>query len=408
MNELGPILRAAYPQVVATLTRVLGDMDKAMDATQDALVRALQRWQKDGIPEQPVAWLVTVGRNRAIDVMRRDARVVPLEGHMPLEPAAAVQVEHLQLTELEDDLLRLMFTCCNPVLSPVSQITLVLKVVLGFSVNEIARTLLTSPATVEKRITRAKQRLAEDDVEYAVPKAADIPARLGSVLQAIYLLFNEGYSRIQDSQLVRSSAIDEAIRLGRMTSRLLRRNPEPRSLLALMLLSTARLPGRLDDSGAFVPLHAQDRNRWDQAMIREGLALIDAVYVSRHPPSAYQVQAAISAIHCRAPDAGQTDWQQIAALYRKLQDYDKSPVVPVNLAVALSFAGDLPAAVKILQSLSGTPGLARYQPYFAACGHVFAQAGMTAEAARAYQQAVELAASAPQRAYLQARLNDIK
>ncbi len=421
MNELGPVLKAAYPKVVATLTRVLGDMDAAMDATQDALVKALQRWQKDGVPAQPVAWLVTVGRNRAIDVMRREARtsswdnldmglsnVVPLAANQAPARVERVEVEEFNLSELDDDLLRLMFTCCHPNLTPVTQITLVLKVVLGFSVHEIARMLLTSPATIEKRITRAKQRLQAEDIEYAVPKGTELSPRLRAVLQAIYLLFNEGYSRIQDRDLVRNTALLEAVRLGRMVCRLFRHNPEPRSLLALMLLSTARLPARLDEQGAYVPLLEQDRHRWDQTMIREGIALIDAVYVSRHPPSAYQIQAAISAIHSKAPNADATDWRQIVALYEKLAEYDSSPVVPVNLAVARCYGGEVAPAAEQLRGLHTTPGLADYQPYYAACGFVFGRLGARAEAASAYARAVELAQSAAEKTYLLARLKEMQ
>ncbi|MEM9621064.1 MAG: sigma-70 family RNA polymerase sigma factor [Pseudomonadota bacterium] len=419
--ELGPILKAAYPQVVATLTRVLGDMDRAMDATQDALVKALQTWQVEGVPSQPVAWLVTVGRNRAIDVLRRDAKsaswetitgdadnVVHLADEHPAERwSSNLDVAEINLSELEDDMLRLIFTCCNPLLTPPMQITLVLKVVLGFNTNEIARTLLTSPATVEKRITRAKQRLKDAEVEYVVPRGEELPERLQAVLRAIYLLFNEGYTRILDGNLMRGTAMAEAIRLGRMTSRLFRHNPEPRSLLALMLLNNARLPGRLDAQGHFVPLHAQDRARWDQAMIREGVALIDAVYAARHPPGAYQIQAAISAIHSQAATAEDTDWPQIVALYGKLAEYDASPVVPVNQAAAMCFVGQTHQAVELLETLAEAPQLRDYQPYHAACGYAYALVGSRDKARAAYHLAIELANSPPQKAYLQARLKDL-
>ncbi len=410
-TDLGPILKAAYPQVVATLTRVLGDMDRAMDATQDALVKALQNWEQEGIPRQPVAWLVTVGRNRAIDVMRRDARAVSLdENVVPISPdliQAPLEPEEIDQTVLEDDLLRLMFTCCHPLLNPPAQITLVLKVVLGFTVDEIGRALLASPASIEKRITRAKQRLREADVEYEVPEGEEIPARLSAVLQAIYLLFNEGYSRIQDTNLVKSSLIDEAIRLGRMTSRLCRYDPQPRSLLALMLLTAARLPGRVDPQGRFVPLEQQDRGRWNQAMIGEGTALIDAVYAARHPPGAYQIQAAISSLHCQAQRAENTDWPQIVALYEKLKAYDNSPVVPVNQAVALAYAGDPEQGLEQLQAFASEAQLKNYQPYFAALGALHEHLGHTAEAVNAYERAVELSTSAVQRAYLLGKLNSL-
>lgn len=405
--DLGPVLKAAYPQVIATLIRVLGDIDRATDATQDALVKALQHWQTDGVPDQPVAWLVTVGRNRAIDQLRRESRAVSLDSNVvPLVNDTLVVDTDFDgsLSDVEDDLLRLMFTCCHPALNPRAQITLVLKVVLGFSVEEIAGALLDSRSGVDKRITRAKQRLKDEQIAYELPPVADLPVRLDAVLKAIYLLFNEGYTRIQDSLVARNSLIEEAIRLGNMTSRLFRRDPEPRSLLALMLLSAARLPGRLDDGGMFVPLELQDRSRWDHAMISEGVALIDAVYVARHPPGPYQIQAAISAIHSQAQSAQNTDWPQIAALYDKLASYDPSPVVPVNKAVALCFCERAEDAKILLESLRDHEQLQSYQPYYAALAFVYERLQRSELARPAYIRALELAGSPAQKAYLQKRL----
>ena len=406
--DLGAILKAAYPQVVARLARVLGDMDRATDATQDALVIALKKWRVDGIPREPVAWLVTVGRNRAIDGYRRDARVVSIDTQLPLaedhlEPTRFV-ADEIALSELEDDLLRLVFTCCHPALTPPAQITLVLKVVLGLSVEEIARALLVSLASIDKRITRAKARLKASDVDYLAPGRKDIPERIDTVLKAIYLLFNEGYSRLGDDHLARHRLIDEALRLGRMVTRAVRHDPEARSLLALMLLSAARIPARLDDEGVFVPLDAQDRERWDAGMIREGVALIDSVYAARHPPGAYQIQAAISAIHSGAPSSETTDWRQIVALYDKLMEYDRSPVVPVNRAVALAFAGNHETAHAALEALRDEPALARYQPLYAALAFVQERLGDAARAREAYARAIELADSAAQKVYLKRRL----
>ena len=413
--DLGLVLKAAYPKVVATLTRVLGDMDQAMDATQDALVKALQSWPKSGVPDSPVAWLVTVGRNRGIDHIRRSQRVVGLDnvvsfpGEAPDSDALSVAVaDELSLTELDDDMLRLMFTCCHPILSSSQQITLMMKVVLGFSVDEIARSLLTSRASIEKRITRSKNALKQAGVEYAVPRGIDIGARLDAVLQAVYLLFNEGYTRLQngeeDQRLARNALVNEAIRLARMVCRLLRRNPEPRALLALMLLSAARLPARMNAQGWLVPLAEQDRSLWDQNMSREGIALVDAVFAARHPPSAYQIQAAISALHNRADSSANTDWQQIVGLYSKLREYDPSPVVPVNEAVAMCMAGQPEAAYTQLRSCQEEQALTEYQPYYAALAYVAEQC-TDQEAARAYyRKAIDLAQSAAQKAYLNARL----
>jgi RNA polymerase sigma-70 factor (ECF subfamily) len=406
--DLGPILKAAYPQVVATLVRVLGDMDKAMDATQDALVKALQNWHTQGVPEQPVAWLVTVARNRAVDQIRRESRAISIDSNVvPLVTEKLVNEPDFDilLSDVDDDLLRLMFTCCHPALASSAQIALVLKVVLGFSVEEIARALLASKASIDKRITRAKQKLRADQIPYEVPATEALPERLDAVLKAIYLLFNEGYSRIQDGHVARNSLIEEAIRLGRMVSRLFRHDSEPRSLLALMLLSAARLPARLDASGAFVPLHEQDRTRWNHAMISEGVAVIDAVHAARHLPGPYQIQAAISAIHSQAVVAEDTDWTQIVALYEKLKGYDRSPVVVINTAVALCYCGQVDRAVASLQNLPDTGQLENYQPLYAALAFVHEFAGDDDSARPAYVRAMELAASAAQKAYLQKKLN---
>ena len=404
VQDLGPVLKAAYPRVVATLIRVLGDMDRAMDATQDALVKALQVWQVEGVPDNPVAWLVTVGRNRAVDVIRRDNRAVSLDQNV----VALVEVEsteeppaEIDWSEVDDDLLRLMFTCCHPLLTQESQIVLMLKVVLGFSVEEIARGLLASPASIEKRITRAKQKLKNEDVQYEVPRAEEIPERRAQVLKAIYLIFNEGYTRIQDQELARGSLIDVAIQLARMTSRLFRFDPAPRSLLALMLLSAARLPARVGEDGVFVPLEKHDRSLWDQKLIGEGIAVIDAVYAARHPPDAYQIQAAISAIHCQAASVEETDWPQIVALYDKLGEYDPSPVIPVNRAVALCFCDRAVDAMRELSDASVAKQLHDYQPYYAALAFTYERAGLVVEAVEALATAIDLAPSTAQKSYLQ-------
>lgn len=409
--DLGPLLKAIYPKVVATLIRVLGDMDRAMDASQDALVKALQSWQKDGVPDNPVAWLVTVGRNGAIDQLRREQRVVSYDSNVvPIRETDSLDgsdLGELDWLDVDDDLLRLMFTCCHPSLAPNAQIVLVLKVVLGFSVEEIARGLLASPASIEKRITRAKQKLKQEDVDYVVPAMEEIPERRQAVLKAVYLLFNEGYTRIQNDNLVRGSLIDVAIRLGRITARLFRHDPEPRALLALMLLSAARLPARVDENGFFVPLAEQDRSLWDQTMIQEGKALIDTIYAARHLPAAYQIQAAISALHCTAPSAEATDWAQIVALYEKLEEYDPSPVVPVNRAVALSLWGRDQDALDLLQDELLKTKLVDYQPYFAALGHVCQRLNKTVEAREALQRALTLAQSPPQKRYIERCLAEL-
>ncbi|MEM7219424.1 MAG: DUF6596 domain-containing protein [Pseudomonadota bacterium] len=402
-SDLGPVLKAAYPKVVATLSRVLGDMDLAMDATQDALVKALQTWPASGVPHEPVAWLITVGRNRGIDQQRRANKVVGLHEELYMEPDTPL--DELSVSQTSDDMLRLMLTCCHPLLSPTLQITLVLKVILGFSTPEIARALLTSHASINKRITRAKASIASAQVEFEGPRASDIPDRIDAVLKAIYLLFNEGYTRLQngvdDAGLVHTPLIDEAVRLTRMMCRLVRRNPQPRALLALMLLNKARLPARRNARGWLVPLSEQDRSLWNARLTKEGLALIDAIHVARHPPSAYQIQAAIAALHNQAASAEQTDWQQIVGLYRKLKQYDSSPVIPVNEAVALVMSARVVEAQSLLDQCRQSPELKNYQPLYTALAFASTRAGELQLAYAHYSAAIDMAESPAQVAYLE-------
>ena len=408
-GDFDAILDAAYPKVVATLVRVLGDVDRAMDASQDALVKALQVWRQEGVPDNPVAWLVTVGRNRAIDHLRRDSRVVSIEGQPLAEPVGeSLQVDDLDAVDVGDDLLQLLFVCCHPSLTAPAQISLMLKVVLGLSVAEIARGLLASPASVEKRITRAKAQLRKDQIAYQLPAVEDIPVRLDMVLKAVYLLFNEGYSQLQESALGRGSMIDVALRLGRMICRLVRQDPRPRSLLALMLLNAARVPARVTRQGVYVPLVEQDRTLWHQGMIQEGLALIDAVFVARHRPDAYQIQAAISALHCQAASGAETDWQQIAQLYTKLKDYDPSPVVTVNEAVAICYCGDAHRALGLLKSLDESGQLQDYQPLYVARALAYEQMNDVLTAQQQLERAIGLVQSSAERVYLQRRLESLR
>lgn len=416
--EYGTVLKAAYPQVVATLTRVLGDIDRAMDATQDALLKALEDWQVNGIPREPVAWLVTVGRNRAIDQLRRQRRQVDLgdnvvelvhSGIASLLPDGTLRDDTFEQAvarhEIDDDLLRLIFSCCHPQLNTNAQIVLTLKVVLGFSVDEIARALLTARATIEKRIGRAKQRLRAEENSFALPRPDALTNRLAAVLRVVYLLFNEGYSRAKDPQLFRGDLCAEAIRLARIVCRLMRAQREPRALLALMLFSHARRPARLNANGEFVPLLEQDRKCWNAGSISEALALTDALFLARLPPGSYQIQAAIAALHCTAASAAETNWPQIIGLYEKLQQYEPSPVVAVNHAAAVFFAGQTGHALTLLKDLEDDPRMQKYQPFYAALAPALAANHHPVEAAAAYRRAIDLSNNAPERAWLERQLN---
>ncbi len=398
------MLKAAYPKVVATLSRVFGDLDLAEDATQDAMLKALNHWRSKGLPNEPVAWLVTVARNGAIDQMRKTARAQPLGDNVVYLQSTEPTPDILADTEhLSDDLLRLIYTCCHPSLTEETQILLTLKVVLGFSVPEVAAALLSSRTSVERRVSRAKRKLEAESDGFQVPPISAIPERSDAVLRVVYLLFNHGYSRYGQPEVYQERLMDQAIRLARMVVRSFRDHPEAKALLALMLLISARAPARLDTAGCFVPLVEQDRTRWDWSRIREGRAVVDAVLAARHPPGAYQIQAAIAALH-NVERADVTDWQQIAGLYERLTKYDHSPVVPVNRAVAIAMAGDDLGAHRLLSALVSEPRLQAYQPFHAALAFVFERLGRRKDAQRCYEQAVDLCESAPERAYLMQRL----
>ena len=396
------VLRAAYPQVVAATVRRFGEIDLAEDAAQEAMVKALREWPKAGLPVEPLAWLITVARNAGIDVVRRrqrvqslsDAGIVPDGADDPLDGAAGL---------LEDDLLRLIFICCHPANTPETQVLLTLKVVLGLSVPDIAEALLAAPKAVERRVTRAKQRVRACVSEFSVPPKEALAERSSAVLKVAYLMFNHGYTRHSQPDVRRLRLMDQAITLMQRTVRLFRDNPEAKSLLALMLLISARAPARLSGEGSFVPLSAQDRSRWDWPRVQEGRAVLDAVLAARHPPNVYQIQAAIASLH-NVSEAKDTDWPQIVALYDKLAAYDPSPVVPVNRAVARAFSGDELGALRELRALAQEPRLQSFQPYHAACGYVFGRVGHVSEARAAYRRAIELCEAEAERQHLEACL----
>ena len=404
-NEYGAALQAAYPRVVASLARIFRDMDLAQDATHDAIHRALTTWRRDGVPDQPVAWLVAAGRNIVIDGIRRGRFEQPLDSDWDVtdeDGRGATVDEASELDHLPDDLLRLLFTCCHPALSEDSQIVLMLRIVLDLSVQEIASAFLSSREAVERRITRAKSALAATGEGFAVPPAAQLAERQGAVLRVVYLLFNHAYSHQGNPDLYREKLMDQAIRLGRELVRLFSASGDTRALLALMLLTGARTDARYGVSGEFVPMTEQDRQRWNWKWIREGRAIIDAVVSAGCPPSAYQIQAAIAALH-DVPNAADTDWAQIAGLYAVLERHDSSPVVAVNRAVALAFSGDAPAAMALLDVLVEDRRLAAYQPLYAARAHVLVLLGRQSAALPEYDRAIELAESAPERGWLEAR-----
>lgn len=398
-------LTSARPQAVAALLRYFRDLDLAEEAFQEACLRALRSWPQNGPPRDAAAWLIMVGRNFAIDSVRRNARLKPLpddEAISDLGDADAVLAEQLDDAHYRDDILRLLFICCHPELPAVQQIALALRVVSGLSVKEIARAFLVSESAMEQRITRAKRRVAAAAVPYGAPGPVERAERLAAVAAMIYLLFNEGYSASGGEAHVRAALCDEAIRLSRLLLKLFQAEPEIAGLTALMLLQHARTPARLDDDGAIVLLEDQDRSRWDGKMIAEGLALIDKAMRHRRP-GPYQVQAAIAALHARARGPEETDWAQIDLLYGTLERLQPSPVVTLNHAVATAKLRGPAAALDMIAPLADP--LAGYFHFHGLKGGLLLQLGRRNEAREAFDRAIALAHTAAEAAHIRMHLD---
>jgi RNA polymerase sigma-70 factor, ECF subfamily len=390
--------RDEWGQVVATLIGLTGDWDLAEDCAQDAFTSALTAWPRDGIPRRPGAWLTTTARNRATDRLRRDAvgaaklRQIAVLSRDPDEP---------QIEEIPDERLRLIFTCCHPALPFPARVALTLRTLAGLSTAEIARAFLSAESAMAQRLARAKRKIQEAGIPYRVPPAELLPERLAAVLAVLYLIFNEGY----DEEDVRRALTAEAIRLARVLVRLMPHEPEPRGLLALMLLHEARRPTRTDD-GELVTLENQDRTRWDQKLIAEGVDTLDAALAMRRT-GPYQVQAAIAACHATAPDAASTDWAQIAILYTELARLAPSPVVELNRAVAVAMADGIPAGLALVDELAGSGRLDGYHLLPATRADLLRRDGRAAEAKAAYEDALELAPTEAERRYLNGRLREL-
>ena len=397
-------LVAARPRAVSALLRYFRDLDTAEEAFQDASLRALKTWPVSGPPRDPAAWLILVGRNLAIDGVRRRGKETPLPAEevlSDLDDAEASLAERLDEADYRDDILRLLFVCCHPDLPATQQIALALRVVSGLSVRQIARAFLVGEAAMEQRITRAKSRVAAADIPFEAPGAIERAERLAAVAAMIYLVFNEGYSAgAQES--VRASLCGEAIRLARLLLRLFPAEPEIMGLAALLLLQHARAPARFDRDGAVVLLEDQDRARWDPKMIAEGLALIDKAMRHRRP-GPYQVQAAIAALHSRAARPEDTDWAGIDRLYATLERMQPSPVVTLNRAVAVAKVRGPEDALAMIEPLA--PRLSGYFHFFGLKGALLMRLGRAAEARVAFDRAIALANTAAEAAHIRMHLD---
>jgi RNA polymerase sigma-70 factor (ECF subfamily) len=398
-------LRGARPQATAALTRFFRDLDLAEEAFQEASLRALKSWPVQGPPRDAVAWLAFVGRNAALDGVRKQRGERPLPPEAELsdrEDAESALVGQIDDAHYRDDLLRLLFICCHPELPATQQIALALRIVCGLTVPEIARAFLVTESAMEQRITRAKSRVAAAAVPFEPPGAPERAERLGAVATVLYLMFNEGYSATGGTAHVRATLCEEAIRLARLLLRLFSGEPEIMGLTALMLLQHARAAARLDADGAIVLLEDQDRARWDRNLIAEGLALVEKALRHRRP-GPYQIQAAIAAVHSQARAFVDTDWGEIEGLYATLEQLQPSPVVTLNRAVAVSKSRGPQAALDMLEPLAKP--LAGYFYFFGVRGALLLQLGRTDEARVAFDRALALAGSPAEAAHIRLQID---
>ena len=404
------LYREEHGRIVAPLIRLLGDFERAEEVVQEAFEAALEQWPRDGVPKTPRAWVIRAARNKAIDRIRRSQRFADKQKELAvigeLERVDAPSPEDLLAVDLRDDMLRLVFTCCHPGLSVDAQVALTLRTICGLTTEAIASAFLVGVPTMAQRLVRAKKKIREAGIPYRVPADAELGGRLEAVLATLYLVFNEGYASSEGQTLVRADLCAEAIRLAQLVAELLPGEPEPRGLLALMLLHHSRRDTRVDAAGELVLLDAQDRARWDRAEIERALPLVEDALRGR-APGPYGLQSAIAALHARAETAAQTDWPQIAALYAILARVSPSPVVDLNAAVALAMAGDLEQGLRQVDALAARGALEGYPYLHAARADLLRRLGRVEPARLAYADALRTAKNDVERRFLERRLREM-
>jgi RNA polymerase sigma-70 factor (ECF subfamily) len=406
-ETVAEVYRTESRQVLATLIRLLKDFDLAEEALHEAFAAAVEQWPQDGIPTNPRAWLVSAGRFKAIDTMRRRARYDASLNELAKEmETAASEITEQDDESIEDDRLRLIFTCCHPALSPEAQVAMTLREVCGLTTEEIARAFLTTPSTVAQRIVRAKAKTRDAHIPYQVPAPSELSGRLDAVLRVVYLVFNEGYSASSGASLTRADLSAEAIRLGRLLLALLPES-EVMGLLALMLLHESRREARTSPEGDLILLEQQDRTRWNRDLIAEGVTLVERALSSRRF-GPYTIQAAIAAVHAEAATPAATDWAQIVALYDVLVRVDPSPIVELNRAVAVAMRDGPSAGLELIERILAHGDLRHYYLAHSAKADLCRRLGRTAEARTSYERAMSLTQQEPERRFLQKRLRELE
>jgi len=403
------VYRSDWGRIVATLIGLIGDFDLAEESAQEAFAAAVDQWRDSGVPEFPRAWIIQTARHKAIDRIRRKARFEEkVESYTTSGLVRTLEEPDYDTSEIPDDRLRLIFTCCHPALAPEAQVALTLRTLCGLETDEIARAFLVPATTMAQRLVRAKRKIRDAGIPYSVPETTDMAERIDAVLTVIYLVFNEGYAATRVGPLVRTDLCAEAIRLGRLVRSLMEPLPpaEATALLALMLLHDARREARVDDAGDLIVLEEQDRSRWDRGQIAEALPLVEEAFRGR--PGPFALQAAIAAVHCQAARAQDTDWPQIVRLYDVLERVQPSPIVSLNRAVAVAMADGPVQALTLIDQLADDDDLANYHLLHAARADLLRRLGSPVEAAKSYQRALALVTNDSERRFLERRLREVQ